>query len=46
MTTHLSARLAEANGFASQLITLEDGPDGRIDALVIERTARRRILGE
>jgi AAA domain-containing protein/UvrD-like helicase family protein len=36
----------EANGFAAQLVTSEDGPDGRIDASEIERTARRRILGE
>jgi hypothetical protein len=35
----------EANGFTPQLITFEDGPDGRIDAPEIERTARRRILG-
>lgn len=36
----------EANGFLSQLVTSEDGPDGRIDASEIERTARRRILEE
>lgn len=34
----------EANGFLPQLITSEDGPDGRIDVVEIERTARRRIL--
>jgi len=36
----------EANGFAGQLITSEDGPDGRIDAIEIEHIARQRILGE
>jgi hypothetical protein len=36
----------EANGFAGRLITSEDGPDGRIDAIEIERIARQRILGE
>jgi exodeoxyribonuclease V alpha subunit len=35
----------EANGFIPQLVTSEDGPDGRIDASEIERTARQRILG-
>ncbi len=36
----------ESNGFTAQLVTSEDGPDRRIDASEIERTARRRILGE
>jgi hypothetical protein len=36
----------EANGFTAQLVTSEDGADGSIDASEIERTARRRILGE
>src|SRR5262249_53291529 len=35
-----------ANGILAQLVTSEDGPDGSIDASEIERTARRRILGE
>lgn len=34
------------NGFDAQLITSEDGPDGSIDARVIEAIARERILGE
>jgi exodeoxyribonuclease V alpha subunit len=33
-----------ANGFADQLITSEDRPDGGIDAAEIERIARKRIL--
>jgi hypothetical protein len=36
----------EKNGYAGRLITSEDGPDGGIDALEIERIARRRILLE
>jgi exodeoxyribonuclease V alpha subunit len=36
----------EANGFASKLITSEDGPDGSIDASQIELTARTKILEE
>ncbi|MFV8749880.1 AAA family ATPase [Nannocystaceae bacterium ST9] len=36
----------EANGFLPQVVTSEEGPDGRIDAAEIEQTARRRILGE
>jgi hypothetical protein len=36
----------EENGYLDQVITSEDGPDGSIDASAIERTARRRILGE
>lgn len=35
----------KACGFLEQLITSEDGPDGGIDATVIERLARERILG-
>jgi len=34
------------NGYAARLITSEDGPDGGIDALEIERIARKRILLE
>lgn len=36
----------EDNGFLDQVITSVDGPDGSIDAVEIERTARRRILLE
>ena len=32
------------NGYLDQLVTSEDGADGSIDAAVIERTARERIL--
>ena len=34
------------NGYHDKLITSEDGPDGSIDAALIERTARYRILLE
>ena len=34
----------EDNGYADDLITSEDGPDGSIDASGIERIARERIL--
>lgn len=36
----------ERNGYLDRVITSEDGPDGSIDAALIERTARQRILGE
>jgi hypothetical protein len=36
----------EAQGYAGQLITSEDGPDGSIDAAQIEAIARKRILQE
>ena len=36
----------EDNGYADQLITSEDGPDGSIDAAKIKRIAQKRILGE
>ncbi len=34
----------ERNGYLDRVITSEDGPDGSIDATVIEKTARERIL--
>lgn len=34
----------EDNGYVDRLITSMDGPDGSIDAALIERTARQRIL--
>ena len=34
----------EDSGYADRLITSEDGPDGSIDAALIERIARERIL--
>jgi len=36
----------EVNGYAEQLITSEDSPDGGIDSSDIEKTARQRILLE
>ncbi|MCY3932427.1 MAG: AAA family ATPase [Acidobacteria bacterium] len=36
----------EDNGYADRLITSEDGADGSIDAALIERIARKRILEE
>jgi len=36
----------EENGYMSRLITSQDGPDGSIDAVAIEQTARQRILEE
>jgi hypothetical protein len=36
----------EANNYADRLITSEDGADGSIDAMEIERIARTRVLGE
>lgn len=36
----------EKQGVLDQVLTSEDGPDGSIDAALIERTARERILGE
>lgn len=35
----------KSNGFAEQLITSEDAPDGGIDAASIERLAKERVLG-
>jgi exodeoxyribonuclease V alpha subunit len=35
----------EAHGFAEQLITSQDAPDGGIDAGEIERVARERVFG-
>ncbi|MGC8603864.1 MAG: AAA family ATPase [Desulfomonilaceae bacterium] len=35
----------ERNGYADQLITSQDGPDGSIDATTIEQIAREQILG-
>jgi hypothetical protein len=34
------------NGYLDRVITSEDAPDGSIDAAVIARNARDRILGE
>lgn len=34
----------EDNGYANRLITSEDGPNGSIDAVLIEQTAQQRIL--
>ena len=36
----------EDNGYIDRLITSEDGLDGSIDAVEIERTAREKILLE
>lgn len=35
----------ERQGWGSRVLTSQDGPDGSIDALAIENTARSRILG-